>query len=68
MVSTKKLATWRDLAPVRRFLPDLIELIMSDQINPGEVFDLTFPPEARLEAYVAMDEQRAAKVLLTTGT
>ena len=54
-------------APVRRFLPDLVELIMSDQINPGEVFDRTLPLESAAEAYAAMDKRQATKVLLTTG-
>ena len=52
-------------APVRRFLPDLIELIMTDQIDPGIVFDLTLPLEEAAEGYRAMDERRATKVLLT---
>ncbi|MCG2622929.1 zinc-dependent alcohol dehydrogenase family protein [Arthrobacter sp. I2-34] len=52
-------------APVRRFLPELIELIMNGEINPGEVFDLTLPLEQAAEAYRAMDERRAIKVLLT---
>jgi threonine dehydrogenase-like Zn-dependent dehydrogenase len=52
-------------APVRRFLPELIELIMSGQITPGEVFDLTLPLEDAAEGYRAMDERRATKVLLT---
>lgn len=52
-------------APVRRFLPDLIELIMTDQINPGVVFDLTLPLEDAAAGYRAMDERRATKVLLT---
>ena len=52
-------------APVRRFLPELIELIMSDQIDPGIVFDLTLPLEDAAEGYKAMDERRATKVLLT---
>lgn len=52
-------------APVRRFLPELIELIMTDQIDPGAVFDLTLPLEQAAEAYQAMDERRATKVLLT---
>ena len=52
-------------APVRRFLPELIELIMTDQINPGAVFDLTLPLEEAAEAYKAMDERRATKVMLT---
>ncbi|MFT4295155.1 MAG: zinc-dependent alcohol dehydrogenase family protein [Micropruina sp.] len=52
-------------APVRRFLPDLIELIMTDQIDPGAVFDLTLPIEDAADGYRAMDERRATKVLLT---
>ena len=53
-------------APVRRFLPDLIELIMTDQIDPGVMFDLTLPIEEAAAGYKAMDERRATKVLLTT--
>jgi len=52
-------------APVRRFLPELIELIMNGEIDPGEVFDLTLPLEQAAEGYKAMDERRATKVLLT---
>lgn len=54
-------------APVRRFLPDLVDLIMTDQINPGIVFDLTLPLEDAADGYRAMDERRATKVLLTLG-
>ncbi|MFC7402389.1 zinc-dependent alcohol dehydrogenase family protein [Citricoccus sp. GCM10030269] len=52
-------------APVRRFLPELIELIMNDEIDPGAVFDLELPLEQAAEGYRAMDERRATKVLLT---
>ncbi len=52
-------------APVRRFLPELIDLIMADEIDPGTVFDLTLPLEQAAEGYRAMDERRATKVLLT---
>ncbi|HWU47030.1 MAG TPA: zinc-dependent alcohol dehydrogenase family protein [Humibacter sp.] len=52
-------------APVRRFLPELIDLIMTDRIDPGRVFDLTLPLDAAAEGYKAMDERRATKVLLT---
>lgn len=51
-------------APVRRFLPELIDLIMAGEINPGEVFDLTLPLEETAEGYRAMDERRAIKTLL----
>jgi threonine dehydrogenase-like Zn-dependent dehydrogenase len=51
-------------APVRRFLPDLIDQIWKRQIDPGAVFDLTLPLEDAAEGYRAMDERRATKVLL----
>ncbi len=51
-------------APVRRFLPELIEMVWSRRINPGKVFDLTLPLDQVAEGYRAMDERRAIKVLL----
>jgi len=51
-------------APVRRFLPDLMELIGDGTINPGKVFDLDLPLEQAAEGYRAMDERRAVKTLL----
>lgn len=52
-------------APVRRYLPDLIQLIWDRRIDPGKVFDLILPLEDAAEGYKAMDERRATKVLLT---
>ena len=52
-------------APVRRFLPELLQLICDRQINPGQVFDLELPLAEAAEGYQAMDERRAIKVLLT---
>ena len=51
-------------APVRRFLPHLIELVMSRTINPGKVFDLEVPLTDVAQGYKAMDERRAIKTLL----
>lgn len=51
-------------APVRRFLPQLLELVLSRKINPGRIFDLHLPLEAVSEGYQAMDERRAIKTLL----
>jgi threonine dehydrogenase-like Zn-dependent dehydrogenase len=51
-------------APVRRFLPELIDLIWNRQIDPGKVFDLSLPLEEAAEGYKAMDERRAIKTLL----
>jgi threonine dehydrogenase-like Zn-dependent dehydrogenase len=51
-------------APVRRFLPELIDLVWKGKINPGKVFDLTLPLPRVAEGYRAMDERRAIKSLL----
>ena len=51
-------------APVRRYLPALIELVLEGEINPGKVFDLVLPLDQVAEGYRAMDERRAIKVLL----
>ena len=52
-------------APVRRYLPELIDLVLRGEIDPGKVFDLTLPLDQAAEGYRAMDERRAIKTLLT---
>ena len=52
------------IAPVRTYLPDLLDRVVSGAIDPGKVFDLTLPLDEVAEAYRAMDERRAIKVLL----
>jgi threonine dehydrogenase-like Zn-dependent dehydrogenase len=51
-------------APVRRYLPRLIELVWERKIEPGRVFDLTLPLDQVAEGYRAMNERRAIKALL----
>jgi threonine dehydrogenase-like Zn-dependent dehydrogenase len=51
-------------APVRRFLPEHVEIIADGTIEPGKVFDLTLPLEDVADGYRAMDERRAIKTLL----
>jgi threonine dehydrogenase-like Zn-dependent dehydrogenase len=51
-------------APVRRFLPELIDLIWNRTIDPGRVFDLTLPLDEAAEGYRAMDQRRAIKALI----
>ena len=51
-------------APVRRFLPELIDLIWNRQIDPGKVFDVQLPLDQAAEGYRAMDQREAIKVLL----
>ena len=52
-------------APVRQYLPHLIDLIWAGKIDPGKVFDLTLPLAEVAEGYRAMDQRRAIKTLLT---
>jgi threonine dehydrogenase-like Zn-dependent dehydrogenase len=51
-------------APVRRFLPHLMDLLLRREINPGKVFDLELPLADVAEGYRAMDERRAIKGFL----
>lgn len=51
-------------APVRRFLPDLMERVQKGVIQPGKVFDLVLPIAEVAEGYKAMDERRAIKTML----
>ena len=51
-------------APVRRFLPQLVDLIWNRRIDPGKVFDLELPLDQAAEGYQAMDSRQAIKVLL----
>jgi threonine dehydrogenase-like Zn-dependent dehydrogenase len=52
-------------APVRRFLPDLMDRVLNGRIQPGKVFDLPLPIDQVAEGYKAMDQRRAIKTLLT---
>lgn len=52
------------MAPVRAYLPELLELVLAGTIDPGPVFDLALPLDEVAEGYRAMDERRAVKVLL----
>jgi hypothetical protein len=51
-------------APVRRFLPDLMERVQKGELQPGKVFDLVLPIAEVAEGYKAMDERRAIKAML----
>lgn len=53
------------MAPVRAYLPHLLELVLDGSINPGLVFDLTLPLDQVSDAYRAMDERTATKVMVT---
>jgi len=51
-------------APVRHYLPEMIDLVVNGKIDRGKVFDLTLPLDPVAEGYRAMDERRAIKALL----
>jgi threonine dehydrogenase-like Zn-dependent dehydrogenase len=61
---------WRNVgirggpAPVRQYLPDLLDRVWNRRIDPGKVFDLELPLEQVADGYRAMNERRAIKVLL----
>jgi len=52
------------MAPARTYIPELLADVLAGTINPGRVFDSVLPLEEAPEAYKAMDERRAIKVLL----
>ncbi|MFF2272802.1 zinc-dependent alcohol dehydrogenase family protein [Agromyces sp. NPDC058136] len=52
------------VAPVRGYIEELLPDVLSGAIEPGRVFDLELPLAEAAEAYAAMDERRAIKVLL----
>ena len=52
------------MAPVRRYLPELLDLVTTGRIDPGKVFDLALPLDEVAQGYVAMDERRAIKVMI----
>jgi threonine dehydrogenase-like Zn-dependent dehydrogenase len=52
------------VAPVRGYIEELLPEVLDGRIQPGRVFDAELPLSAAPEAYAAMDERRAVKVLL----
>jgi threonine dehydrogenase-like Zn-dependent dehydrogenase len=52
------------VAPVRNYIDELLPEVLAGVIEPGRVFDLELPLSEVAEAYAAMDERRATKVLL----
>ena len=53
---------------IRRYIPELLEDVLEDRINPGLVFDFETDLNGIKEAYDAMDERRAIKSLVRVGT
>jgi threonine dehydrogenase-like Zn-dependent dehydrogenase len=55
-------------APVRTYIPKLLDDVLQGRIDPGPVFDFETDLEGIAEAYAAMDERRAIKSLVRVGT
>jgi len=51
-------------APVRAYIEELLPGVLAGQVDPGRVFDLTLDLEQTPEAYAAMDDRTALKVML----
>jgi threonine dehydrogenase-like Zn-dependent dehydrogenase len=54
------------IAPVRRYLPDLVSRVMAGTYDPGAVFDLTLPLAEAADGYLAMSERRSIKTMLAS--
>ncbi|MCL3837244.1 zinc-dependent alcohol dehydrogenase family protein [Aeromicrobium duanguangcaii] len=52
------------VAPVRRYLDELLPEVLSGALTPGDVFDRTFALDDVADAYRAMDERTAIKAML----
>ncbi|WP_062311496.1 zinc-dependent alcohol dehydrogenase family protein [Demequina rhizosphaerae] len=52
------------VAPVRGYIDELLPEVLDGRIQPGRVFDLELPLEEAAQAYRAMDERTAIKVML----
>ncbi len=63
----KNLTVGGGMAPVLSYMPTLLQVVLSGQIHPGQVFTQSFPLEEAAEAYAAMDQRRAIKSLLVVS-
>ncbi len=55
------------VAPVRAYIPELLEDVLAGRIDPSPVLDMTVSLDQVPEGYAAMDERRAIKTLVTVS-
>jgi threonine dehydrogenase-like Zn-dependent dehydrogenase len=67
LLFSKNISVGGGAASTRAYLPELLEDVLNGTIEPGLVFDSVMPLEDAAEAYAAMDERRAVKVMLVPG-
>lgn len=53
------------VAPVRTYIPELLDDVLAGRLDPGRVFDGRFALADVADAYCAMDERTVIKALLT---
>ena len=53
------------IAPVRRYIPELLQAVLNAELDPSPVFDVTMPLDQVADAYRLMNERRALKIMLT---
>ena len=64
LLFSKNITVGGGMAPAHTYIPELLADVLAGKINPGKVFDVEMPLEDAADAYKAMDERRAIKVLL----
>ena len=64
LLFSKNISVAGGAASTRAYLPELLQDVLDGTINPGRVFDAVMPLEQAAEAYKAMDERKAIKVML----
>ena len=55
-------------APVRTYIPELLDDVLEGRIDPGRVFEFETDLDGIAEAYAAMDERRSVKALIRVGS
>lgn len=65
VIFVKNLRVAGGMAPVRGYIPELLDDVLRGDINPGRVFDAEFPLDDVTRAYESMDQRTAIKSMLT---
>ncbi|MGD9695780.1 MAG: zinc-dependent alcohol dehydrogenase family protein [Thermoleophilia bacterium] len=66
-VYNRNIALRGGVAPVRAYIPELLEDVLAGRIDPSPVLDLTVTLDEVPEGYAAMDERRAVKALVAVS-
>ena len=61
---SRNIALRGGVAPVRAYIPDLLQDVLQGRIDPSPILDLTVTLDDVPQGYAAMDERRAIKALV----